>query len=102
MVTINLIPGLSGDSPHDGSQEGKCRDCEETDPAWSQHEPYEQGKLGFILKCVHWRLHIATDSVTAYTLRFLTHSLHDGLTRLPFPFQGISIRLQMIVFIACN
>ena len=44
----HLIPGHSGDSTHDSSQEGKCGDCQETDPPWSQCQPHEQGKSGLI------------------------------------------------------
>ena len=45
---VYLIPGLSGDDPHDGSQEGECGDCQETNEAWSQCEAHQQGKSGFV------------------------------------------------------
>ena len=32
------------DGPNASSPEGKFRDCQETDTAWSQCEPYQQGK----------------------------------------------------------
>ena len=37
--TINLIPGLPGDGPHNGSQEGQYGDCQKTGPAWGQCKP---------------------------------------------------------------
>ena len=43
-----MIAGLSGDGPHDGSQERKCEDCPEIAPAWSQCEPHRQGESGFL------------------------------------------------------
>ena len=44
----SLIIGHSRDSPHDGCQERKCGDCQETDKAWSQCEAYQQGELNCV------------------------------------------------------
>ena len=75
-MVVYLLPGVSGDSPHDGCWEGKCRDCEETDQAWSQCQSHQQGELMFKLCIVELVRIIATGPGTAYPLRWWDLCLH--------------------------
>ena len=76
------MPGISGDSPHDGSQEGKSGNCEEADRAWSHCEPCEQGKSGLILKCVHWN----SQRHYVYIVTYAFTDTGSGLTLVAIPF----------------
>ena len=61
-----LIPGLSGDSPHDCSQEGKCGDCQEADQARSQCQPYQQSKL-----CIKEDCKLPTTCMSTLLMRLM-------------------------------
>ena len=43
-MVVSIFIGVSRDSSNASSEEGKFRDGQETDTAWSQCEPYQQGK----------------------------------------------------------
>ena len=79
------MPGISGDSPYDGNQEGKSGNCEETDRAWSHCEPCEQGKSGLILKCVHWNSNRSSD-IIVYVIIYAFTDIGSGVTLVAIPF----------------
>ena len=65
----------TGDSPHDGCQEGECGDRKEAYQVWSQCEPHQQGEWIFISTLEFGRMIAISnrfrDSISPKQTRFI-------------------------------